>query len=198
MSVLRRGQAMWRAVVGPGSAVAATASRLGWSWPRADTFIADAGRRLVMTDLSPKVVKREVVVAAVKRWHSARATKGAPGFRREAKTVDLAPLQKLLKRAEPGWSDTCRRALRSAISGGSVDPGAVVQRRPGGQSGVPLVRAGGRNGAAPGVGMPMHGLLPAECVERGAHQGRSELAGGVVVVDPCPARGRSCSGQPIP
>ena len=126
----------WRLVAGPVSALIASMSRIGWSFPSAREAVDDLGASWSFILDSPAAITM-ACRRSVRRWRLARVIKALPSLQPQgldldtgnsagnALLVDFAgPLQSLLQArtakvpSVPEWRPSMKGDLASAISGG--------------------------------------------------------------------------------
>ena len=115
---LATARSLWRHVRGPGSAMIASAWRLGWTVADATHLCTDEGRELVLT-LDPPVVVRAEVMASVRRWRDRLVFSKYKhlGQFDESHGLHLKPLWKALRPSHvPSWNEAHQAGLRSAFA----------------------------------------------------------------------------------
>ena len=119
-SRLVRAKRPWAVCTGPGTAMVATAMRLGWTVQDGLNLVTDEGRSLNLV-LDPPVVVVAQCRAAVQRWRWRRieAKHSLLDVGRPGNGAFIEPIWKLLssKQQDPEWNSALRGSLRSALVG---------------------------------------------------------------------------------
>ena len=113
-SRIDKAQQPWSVVTGPAAALVCTLDRLQWRVVSAVLLITDEGREVDLR-ITPPIVVKKMVEAAVRRWRWRNVAEAHPSLH---KGCNFEPIFKLIgsKRNDEGWNPFLRGMLKSVVA----------------------------------------------------------------------------------